>query len=342
MILDKLLGEVRAEVNLAPWRYDGQSNNGYCPLETPLVGKSDGEIKAINSEGRSALIEKNGKVYKLKGIDPHASISTQLWKSGKVKVTQDSLCVQFYEMVKKLHKELGKERVGRLVKIEGNPIYEPLSETFEEQSIIQCGLFHDRAFGVLTKKAAQIGLEINGLISEYYEELGYNAPLKPVDVMDFNRLFFGDEQTSCLICELPTKGSDLRIYELRRLLRKQNAENKDLFNIYRKLMRWDGFSSRVLYDLELTPHPDSYSDQNCMVAELKKGKIGLVRNDHTSTKRKREKESYYKQMIDYTLPLDRAKGKREKSEELKEEFNKGFRKGAEPIDEKEVAELFEN
>lgn len=201
-----------------------------------------------------------------------------------------------------------------------------------------------KAFRVLQKREAENGAVIEEMIHDYLRDYDYLAPLKPVCTVDFDNLVFNGGQTSCMISEIPSIGSDLRLYEYLRLMRKSKQPAKTIFESYKKLVEWNGFSVKMHRDLNLAPTQLSVGHDNYVLAKVSKEELGLLKIDHTSTSMGSliSDETTQKMKISYDpVFYSRARVSASKIQELDECFERGLREIPEPIPEDEIMALFD-
>jgi len=336
MYFDDLIKQVRVGVNLSPWPYEAKTIEGF-PYELPLVVRSDGCIPAISSESRGALITYKGmerggeKVYKLKGIDPNGKIPDELKKQmGKDKSKSINLT--------------GFHLYAATPLRPTSDNYQPLQEDLPEEGPFVCGKYRQKPFGVIQKRKAENEALIEEMILDYLNTYNYLSPLKPVCVADFDKLLFNGEQTSCLVSEIPSIGSDLRVYEFNLLVNKSKSPADAVFETYKKLAEWIGFSIKMHQDLKLSPTDSSVGRDNYVLSKVSKKEIGVLKIDHTSTSIQSDIPHERIKQISRTSQCHVLHGryKASKIEELERCFKKGQSQVPEPIPESEIMALFES
>jgi len=329
MRFDDLIKKVRVDVKLSPWPYGTESVKGF-PYELPLVVRSDGYIPALNSESRGALLEYGGKTYKLKGVDPNGKIPEEIKKqTGKDKSKSINLTG--------FHRH------------EATPLrptsynYHPLQEDMPNEGPLVCGKYQQKPFGVLQKHKAENEALIEEMILDYLNTYNYLSPLKPVCVADFDKLLFTGEQTSCLVSEIPSIGSDLRVYEFNLLVNRSKSPADAVFETDKKLAEWIGFSIKMHHDLKLSPTDSSVGRDNYVLSKVSEKEIGILKIDHTSTSIQSDMPQERIKQISRTSQCHVLHGgyKSSKIAELERCFRKGQTQVPEPIPESEIMALFE-
>lgn len=337
MNFDDLIRKVRVDISLSPWPYGAKNIEGF-PYKLPLVVRSDGYIPAINSENRGAILEQGGRVYKLKGVDPHGNIPKTIRDRKRKKP-------------KTLAENYPFHRAG----LEGVIIpsefkYSPLFEEVDYNSKIECGGYYlNEPFGVIRQTKAKNELLVCEKISDYLENFGFYTPYLPLYQGEFSNLFFENEETACIVLEIPSLGSDLRLNEFRRITLYNRSDPGKIFEISKKIAQWNGFSTKIHKDLDLSPTETSLGWDNYVLARVSREGIGLVKNDLGSTKVDLPPgESILKKMRIDGGYLVSGRRKNQTLREWKRDFReiegcfaRGLREVPEPIPEIEIMALFE-
>lgn len=237
----------------------------------PLFGSEDGEETYTNSCGRGILIEGNEGVYRIKCVDPKGVITRLVADSDKNIISDIRQSVSVCPNPKHIEKMLTVRKNHHL------PAYK-----------------EDRPFNFLEKEAVERSRHVFGIMGEEYERYGFSYPCAYRGYIAYKNLRWNDWPTRSIIFQLPDAESDLREDELSVTMRRylQHASVEQLRGIgdrfidfYRKLLKWHAFDCRILVEHQLLPTPESMIGQNHLIAHVSDGKVGLVRIDHTSTKK---------------------------------------------------------
>ncbi len=237
----------------------------------PKFSSEDGEETYTNSCGRGILMEGDGDVYRIKGADPKGVITRLVAGSEKNVIADIRQSVATCPDPKQIEKMLTANANRHL------PPYK-----------------EDKPFNFLERDAVERSRHVFEIMGEEYEGYGFSHPCTYRASIVYKKLRWNGHSTRSIVFQLPDMESDLREDELRVTMRRhlQHASieqlreiNDRLTDFYRKLLRWHAFDCRVLAEHQLLPTPESMIGQNHLIAHVSEGKIGLVRVDHTSTKR---------------------------------------------------------
>ncbi|MBN2094525.1 MAG: hypothetical protein JW727_00605 [Candidatus Aenigmarchaeota archaeon] len=331
MRFDDLIGKVRAEVKLSPWPYGARKADDF-PYKLPLVVRSDGDISAISSESRGAILKEGEKTYKLKGVDPHGNIPKAIWKAHSRRRKGLSMPSPVHDSIFSCP----------LASPECN--YFPLQESDACDPHIECGLYRQSgSFGVLSRKKAENELEACGLITDYLNQFGFSSPYAPVCLGSYENLFFEGAPTACIALEIPSIGSDLRLKEALAMSSRKKPDPEEAFEVYLKLAEWNGFCAKLHSDLKLLPSEGSLACDNYVLSRISRSGLGLLKTDHSSTRigTPPGAEIMEKMQIGNGLFLrGNSRGKPKKIAELDKAYQRGLNTIPEPISESELMRLF--
>jgi hypothetical protein len=257
--------------------------------ELPLFGSEDGDKLYLNSGGRNILIEENGRVFRIKGVDPKGVITNIVANSEKNMIAD-------VRMMDMMTQTISYIPVG----IDKNYLQVP---SYTSQS-------SRKPFNFLTEEATEKDKITFEIMGENYDKMGFSIPIRYRARVRYPQLLWGGEPLYSLIYEIPDIESDLREGEFTTVLRKhlqhasieQLKEIKDqLMNFYKQLVIWHAFDCRGLADNGLFPTDASFQGHNYVLGHVKDGGIGIVRVDHTSTEQDRsiKGEAAYKRVSQY-------------------------------------------
>jgi hypothetical protein len=274
----EILEEVRTGVPVRHYNLECSVNGdvpGWLAEKFPLFGSEDGDETYLNSGGRSILIESGGEAYRIKGVDPKGVITRTVSDSGKNLVFDTAVYAtnlpdpDYAEAKLKLGEFRAFPRKGK-------------------------------PFNFLTRRNAERSKAAFDVMNEEYGKRGFSHPCAHIGSIEYPGITWGEEPVYSVIFRLNRIESDLREEEFTWILNRHlnHASTGQLYDIseefagfYRKLLMWHAFECGIMADHGLVPAGISMTGQNHAISYVTDDGMGLVRVDHSLTKRLGLKEN---------------------------------------------------
>lgn len=251
MSLTDIFQKVRKEVPL-------DLSRGFY-IDTPVIYDGRGNETGWNSGGRGVVFEQDGKVYRVKGVDPKSVLTDTL---------RD---------------------------FEGNKINDVKTATTHNMDGHQVGTYTGhtvpKPFGVLTWNSVENLETVYSRLDEAYTAMKLTNPLVFLGTSPTGYGWNGWSETFQVKFALPERESDLRLREYEALVAsrfmKMNADElldkcEPIIKLYTEINKWLGFIDGAMLSKGLITGKKSRLGQNHVISKTGDG-YGIFRVDHTST-----------------------------------------------------------
>lgn len=255
-LLDKVRVEGQIDVaqepsirDVLPLIYQGEAS-----LDSPNA------VSYYSSGGRSLMFERNGQVYRIKGVDPFGKLTERVATSPKNRIGN----------VRDSHK---------------------LALLQRSQSEAPLMYLDGKPFGPFFLEQAEAEANALKRLAVAYEKIEAQNPCEFVLNHD-SGIEVAGRRTYQAAFTLPSLESDFRTHEWNSLLTERldecsseeiAAKSRNINRLYGRFIYWAGINAAILAVSGLLPTETSFVPQNWVISKYRNG-YGLFRIDHTSTK----------------------------------------------------------